>query len=389
MGTIEVLDYLGRTSEQLIKGCATPAHDGTLLFTPDGIASYNALWVRDFGYMVEYAGQYLEDRHIEEAIQFTIKGRREDGWLPDRIYADATAIYAAGEAGKPVGQANLDNTPFLVFVVHSYLNRIEAARAKTLFLEWESVLSRGIDIIPLSEAGLVYNDPGDPHSPYGFTDTIGKTGELFKESLLYWRSCKFLSELYTKFGEAQSAEKYRLRAAEIETNIYRLYDKESKAFLAASDDCRQLDIWGNAYLLYIGFPADGVKAELLQFLKNNYAEYMYKGQVRHLLKGEYWDRLLIDVPHEEYQNGAYWATATGWLVWCLAQVDTDLAAQTVQDVIHSFRHDGIFECLNEGYSKLDSFVVSATNVYGAVDRLVNIEKNQAFIGKLNAISGEA
>jgi hypothetical protein len=382
MGGNKVLNYLGQKSKQLLDGCAVPAHDGTILFTPDGIASYNALWVRDFGYMVEYAGKYLEDHNIEEGIIYSMNARREDGWMPDRIYGDGLAVYAAGEAGKPVGRANLDNTPFLVFVVYYYLNRIDAQKAGELFREWEKLLSDGLDLIELSEAGLVYNDPADPHSPYGFTDTIGKTGELFKESLLYWRSCKFMAELNLKFGDGGQVDRYAQRTSSIEKNIYRLYDPQSKAFLAATEDCKQIDIWGNAYLLYIDFPAEQVKEQLLDFLKLNYELYSYKGQIRHLLKGEYWERLLIDVPHEEYQNGAYWATATGWVVWCLAQTDGKLAAQTVKDVIASFEHDGIFECLNEGYSKLDSFVVSAVNVYGAVDRLINVEENRDFTENL-------
>ncbi|MFC4306805.1 hypothetical protein [Cohnella boryungensis] len=375
----DILNELGQKSRQLIKGCATPAHDGTVLFTPDGIASYNALWVRDFGYMVEYAGAYLEEDSIEKGIRFIMNARREDGWMPDRVYSDGTPVFAAGEAGSPVGEANLDNTPFLLFVVHSYLNRIEKEKAIELYREWKQPLIRGLDLIALSESGLVYNDPSAPHSPYGFTDTIGKTGELFKESLLYWRSCIFLAELDVRFGDRSLAGSLERRAAIIESAIYRLYDESSGAFFAASQDCRQLDIWGNAYMLYIGFPAAKVKDSILAFLKDQYDNYVYKGQIRHLLKGQHWERLLIDVPHEEYQNGAYWATATGWVVWCLAQTDSALAAQTVKDVLDSFKNDGVFECLNEGYSKLDSFVVSAVNVYGAVDRLVNTEKNVGFI----------
>ncbi|MFC4598195.1 hypothetical protein [Cohnella hongkongensis] len=381
----DVLNELGQKSKRLIEGCATPAHDGTVLFTPDGIASYNALWVRDFGYMVEYAGAYLQDASIEKAIRFIINARREDGWMPDRVYSDGTAVFAAGEAGKPVGQANLDNTPFLVFVVYFYLNRIAEDKAAGLYREWKELLRGGLDLIVLSESGLVYNDPADPHSPYGFTDTIGKTGELFKESLLYWRSCKFLAELDRRFGDGRGAGGLERRASAVESAIFRLYDEESGAFFAASQDCRQLDIWGIAYMLYIDFPAAGVKDRLLAFLKDQYGNYVYKGQIRHLLKGEYWDRLLIDVPREEYQNGAYWATATGWVVWCLAQIDAGLAAKTVKDALDSFEHDGIFECVNEGYGKLDSFVVSATNVYGAVDRLVNAEKNAGFIDQMNRL----
>ncbi|HBE77907.1 MAG TPA: hypothetical protein DDW65_09015 [Firmicutes bacterium] len=385
MKTISGFDFLAQKSNELIQGCITEAHDGTRLFTPDGIASYNALWVRDFAYMVEYGGDFLEDRNIEEAIAFIIKGCRADGWMPDRIYADGMAVYAAGEIGTPVGLANLDNTPFLVFIVYFYLNRIHSAKARSLFQHWESFLNRGMDIIPLSESGLVYNNPQAPHSPYGFTDTICKTGELFMESLLYWRSCQFLSKLYARFGNIKATIKFNVRSKKIEKNIFKLYNAEKKAFLAATHDCNQIDIWGNAYLLYIGFPAKKVWLELVSFLHDNYDCYCYKGQIRHLLQGEYWDRLLIDVPREEYQNGAYWATATGWVVWCLAQTDGRLAAKTVNDVISSFAEDGIYECLNVNYAKLDSFVVSAVNVYGAINRLLNHEANRSLIQAIKEI----
>ena len=46
----------------------------------------------------------------------------------------------------------------------------------------------------------------------------------------------------------------------------------------------------------------------------------------------YWQRLLIDVPRETYQNGAYWATATGWIAWCLHRTDPAAAAAVTKAV---------------------------------------------------------
>ncbi|GIO41291.1 hypothetical protein [Paenibacillus apis] len=378
MSNHKLAQLLAQKSDQLIQGCIKVAHDGTKLFTPDGIASYDALWVRDFAYMVEYASEFLQPEDIRAAVDFVIGGRREDGWLPDRIYADGLGVYAAGVVEKPVGEANLDNTPFLAYVVYFYLQSLDEAEARQLFGKWAGALDQGMSLIPLSMEGLVYNDPAKPHSPYGFTDTIGKTGELFMESLLFWRACRFLQELHEKYGQSAVAKSYREQAAAIERSIFKLYDPSRKGFYAATGECKQLDIWGIAYLLYIGFPAGDIREDLLTFLHDNYEAYAYKGQIRHLLQGEYWERLLIDVPHEEYQNGAYWATASGWVIWCLAQKDGKLAAQALKDVADSFVNDGIFECLNEGYSKLDSFVVSATNVHGAYQRLVQ-EQAQSFI----------
>lgn len=368
--SLQTLEYLSSLSKILIEGSRSKAHTGINLYTPDGVSSYNALWLRDFSYMVEYAGEPIPEKDIIDCINYAISGRREDGWMPDRIYGDGTAAYAAGECGKPIGQANLDNTPFLVFTVFSLSSRMSGEDFYPLFRQWEPFLNKGMKIIPLKENGLVFNTNEAPHSPYGFTDTVAKTGYLFMESLLFWRACRFMYELSGRFNGSET-EWYARQYQKTEKNIDLLKDPVTGIYFAASDACRQLDIWGNAYLLYIGFPCTlDTKRSILDFLVKNYDSYVYKGQIRHLLKGEYWERLLIEIKAEEYQNGAYWATASGWIIWCLAQADARLACKTLSEVVTYFRKEGSYECVNGDYKKLPSFVVSATNVYGGFFRLI-------------------
>lgn len=375
--------FLSSLSASLIKGCRVKADDGTVLFTPDGISSYNALWLRDFSYMVEYAGSNLSNTEIINCIRYAISHRREDGWFPDRIYADGTAVYAAGATNEPVGEANLDNTPFLIFIVHSLMLRMDHAEFHTLFAKWEPALCQGLAVIPRSASGLVYNDPHRPHSPYGFTDTVCKTGDLYMESLLYWRACLFLSQMT---ADTATKEKYTAQCAVIQSAIYSLYHAEEHYFVAALGACSQIDIWGMAYMIYIDFPLHaGVEQEILHFLEDHYSEYTFQGQIRHLPKGQYWERLLIPVAHEEYQNGAYWATASGWIIWCLFKVNPSLAAETLYDAVQYLKEKGSFECVNTDYQKLPSFVVSAANIYGCIQRISN---HTTFIDSYNMITGE-
>ncbi len=360
--------YLAELSSVLISGCRAQAYDGTWLYTPDGIANYNAQWLRDFSYMTEYAGFAIPEEDIISCIRYSIRHRREDGWMPDRVTRDGVGVYAAGEMGSPIGEANLDNTPFLVFTVYSLYQRMDMEHFGTLFREWEPCLSRGLSLIPLDQKGMVYNDPVKPHSPYGFTDTVCKTGGLFMESLLFWRACRMMETLCTLYNTGGGL-KYAALSDSVERCLGTLRDADTGLYYAASGDCRQIDIWGMAYMLYIGFPVgDTEKETILAFLCENYGRYMYKGQVRHLLKGEYWQKLLISVEPETYQNGAYWATATGWILWCLAQKDFSLAADALLKVTACFKNEGSFECVNENYEKLPSMVVSATNVYGGLVR---------------------
>ena len=361
--------WLKEQTQQLILGCRVQANDGTWLYTPDGKGNYRALWTRDFAYMVENAGDLMTRNEVEAGLRYLINGIRADGAAPDRVQPDGLAVYVGGPVDRPLGEPNLDNPPFLVIAVDEHLKRLPRKQARALFQEWSASLDKAMDWVSRSAAGLVWNDPAKPHSPYGFTDTIGKTGELFFESLLDWTACRRMAEWHGRVGNSKRAKEYRRRAKLIERNLGILWDEEAGAFLAATKDCRQLDIWGNAYALWLEFPLGKRRGRVLQFLHANHDRCVWRGQVRHLLKGEHWQRLLSPVQPERYQNGAYWATASGWMMYALAHKDPPLAQRIWADLIADFRNNDICECVNEGYRQLPSYVVSATNPLAAARRL--------------------
>jgi hypothetical protein len=368
-GVSSNLAWLTEQTRQLLAGCRVQANDGTWLYTPDGKGNYRALWTRDFAYMVENAGDLLPLDEVEAGLRFLIKGIRADGAVPDRVQPDGLAVYSGGPVDRPLGEPNLDNPPFLVIAVDEHLRRLPRRQADALFREWAASLDKAMAWIPRSAAGLVSNNPAKPHSPYGFTDTIGKTGELFFESLLDWTASRRLADWHRRTGTLGAAKQHQQRAELIERNLGRLWDENAGAFLAATEDCRQVDIWGNAYAIWLDFPLGRKRARILAFLHQRHTEYVWRGQVRHLLKGEHWQRLLAPVQPERYQNGAYWATASGWVIWALAKQDRQLARTFWNDLITDFRSGGICECVNEGYRQLPSYVVSATNPLAAARRL--------------------
>ncbi|MHB8521572.1 MAG: glucosidase family protein [Limisphaerales bacterium] len=361
--------FLTDATRRLLAGCRVPARDGTPLYTPDGKGNYQALWTRDFAYLVENAGDLMPLADIEADIRYLLKGQRTDGAIPDRVRPDGVPVYTAGGEDHPLGEPNIDNPQFLVIAVDAYLKRIPAARRRALFREWSAQLDRGMDYIPRNDRGLVFNDPQKPHSPYGFTDCIGKTGELLMESLLYWTACERLAVWHRRAGDRALAREHRSRAKLIEANLGALWNADIGAFNAATGDCRQIDIWGNAYAVYAGFPLGARRERVLQFLVNNYDHCVWHGQVRHLLAGEYWQRLLTPVAHDRYQNGAYWATASGWVMVAIAKKQPDRARQMFADLIADFRANGICECVTGDYRQLPSYVVSAANPLAAARRL--------------------
>lgn len=361
--------WLEQTTRRLLAGCRVRAHDGTWLYTPDSQGHYAALWTRDFAYMVENAGDLLPPAEVEACLRYLIRGIRADGAAPDRVQADGRALYVGGPADQPLGEPNLDNPAFLVIAVDEHLRRLPRAQAQARFGEWAGPLEKAMDWVPRSPAGLVWNDPSRPHSPYGFTDTVGKTGELLFESLLDWTASRRLAAWYRRGGNRDAAEKHGRRAAQIERHLELLWDAEAGAFFAASRDCRQLDIWGNAYAIWLDFPLGRKRDRVLSFLQRRQDDFVWRGQVRHLLKGQHWQRLLLPIEPERYQNGAYWATAAGWVLYALAQTDPAQARQRWHELIADFCAEGVCECVNEGYRQLPGYVASATNPLAAARRL--------------------
>ncbi|MBU6402857.1 MAG: hypothetical protein KGS61_21255, partial [Verrucomicrobia bacterium] len=299
--------FLTDATRRLLAGCRVRADDGTILYTPDGKGNYRALWTRDFAYMVQNAGDLMPPADIEADIRFLLRGQRNDGAVPDRVRPDGVPVYAAGGEDHPLGEPNLDNPQFLVIAVDAYLKLLPPTRRRTLFAEWSAQLDRGMESIPRDAHGLVWNDPARPHSPYGFTDCIGKTGDLLMESLLDWHACQRLAFWHRQARHRDLAREYRRRAWRIEANLDVLWDETAGAFNAATRDCRQLDVWGNAFAIDVGFPLGARRVRVLRFLVHDCDQFVWHGQVRHLLAGQYWQRLLTPVARDRYQNGAYWA----------------------------------------------------------------------------------
>jgi hypothetical protein len=367
----EMMAWLTERTRHLLTGCQVKAKDGTVLYTPDGKGNYAALWTRDYSYMVENCLDLMPKEHASACIRYLLAGQRGDGCIPDRRQPDGISVYSAGPSNAPVGGPPLDNSAFMVFLVADY---VERTGDLDFFRPTAKPLIKAMDYVPRSEAGLVWNDPRKPHSPYGFTDCVGKTGEQFFDSLLYWRACRRLAGLLHDTDNGGTAAHMEKRADLIEQNIARLWDEKASGFLAAGIDCRQLDLWGNAYAIYIDFPLGERRDPILRMLRDNYGRYAWHGQVRHLLKGEYWQRMLVPVERDRYQNGAYWATASGWVIYALAQVDRDLATRTIDDLITDFRTGGICECVGPNYRQLPDYVASGTNALGGIRRLVQHAK---------------
>lgn len=361
--------WLEDNVERQIKGCQVPASDGTILFTPDGMGNYKALWTRDFCYMVENAFELMKPQLVKAAIVYLLNGQRKDGCIPDRVEPGGRAVYSPGPVDKPMSDYATDNAQFIAKLVYEYVRR---TGDREFLKAVESKVLQGLHFLSRTPDGLIWNDPNNPQCPYGFTDCIAKTGKLFFSSLLYWEACKDMAEICGYYG-APDAAQYQEEGETIKRAMDLLWDNAAGMYLAATIDCRQIDIWGSAYAVYLGFPTDERKDKISNYFLRHYEEIIQNGQVRHLPDNEHWKRMFVNVPEGEYQNGAFWATASGWVLYTIARVDIEKAKKMASDLIAYYQKFGIFECTNKDYLKLNNYVASATNPYGALKKIMRGE----------------
>ena len=354
------VQWMREATMQQLKGCRVRGTNGMWLHTPDGVGNYKALWTRDFYYMVEYAGDLMNPAEIKASIQYLINGQREDGCMPDRVNVDGKAVYSPGADHSPIADHALDNGPFMALLVCAFANQFKDA---TLFQAVEEKLRKGLDFISRAESGLVYNDPENPQCVYGFTDTVKKTGNLLFSSLLYYKACKEMEALCRKYDYG-NLETYKVRAENIQKNIYMLLDEKSGMFWAADNDCKQIDIWGSAYAVSIEITSEEQSKKISDYLIQNADQVFMNGQIRHLPGSDAgWNNLFVPIAEGTYQNGAYWATPLAWVVPVIARQNKPLAKKLLKEVLKDFQENGINECINKGYINIPNYVASATNVY--------------------------
>ena len=157
-------------------------------------------------------------------LSTNLKSRIESRWKVTRLLPTTIAAVLLGTTGfaDPIHTAAINGD-------------------NDFFRNLEPKLRKGLDHVRRAENGLVYNPPANPQCAYGFTDIAAKTGHLLFTSLLYYQACVELDNLQKGMG-GDHAVNYRARADLIHKNLSILWDDQAGMYLAADEDCRQIDI---------------------------------------------------------------------------------------------------------------------------------------------------
>ena len=221
---------------------------------------------------------------------------------------------------------------------------------------------------------------------WGFNDTVMKSGLLLFSSLLRFMTAKELSELCLKRGNDKKAEFYSAHAEKIKYSIIRTFWDGSGWLYSATGLCHQYDVWGTLFAIYIGILPTELEELAIKAIAKAYRDGIISesGYVRMIrttddaYEGQAWEALKPgSTEPNHYQNGAYWATPSGWLFYALAKEDMELAKQCIDEFVEhtkAFEDKGApFEFISPQSTCWEGefYGTSATLPYAGLKRIIS------------------
>jgi hypothetical protein len=319
---------------------------------------YPAFWVRDAAMML--GGSFVPAAEVEgwvrviAAVQPGAEGLRFGRLIippfsiPDHITLDGQACWYPGAY---VEQGNgsygflppADDAFYFVQMVHEHwrLTRKLALFRSTLPTAWgqarlsDVCLKAFASVAADDKTGLVICEAteGRTRVDWGFCDSIRKTGLCLMPSLLRWRAARQLAALLKSDGNAAEAKRLRAEADKLQSAIPATFYRDvptsggakSGLLLSATELGRKDDVWASAFAVWLGILPRQIELRVVRHLLALYEAggTMVEGQVRHLPPtgefGGHWEK--ASSRPDEYQNGGYWATPTGWMIYALRRVN--------------------------------------------------------------------
>jgi hypothetical protein len=353
----DAVTWLETEAHRIIRASKRTMADGTAAFPPQVGLGYEAFWLRDYEYTLEGSVDSYSDEELIDACRLFVANMRTDGAGVDCIKFDGTPIYKPGFGSMGLNPV-ADGSQFTVAVAWHTWRRTHDERLLRAIID---PLVKTMNAVPRNpNTGLVHIQPGDERNrcPYGFTDTIRKQGDLLFCSLLYVQACRQISELLDAVDRDDDVVYWKAEGERVTRSIRSTFwDEQVGLFRAATVCCREHDIWGSAFAVYLGVADSEQSQAVARYFRDHYSEIVQHGQIRHLPGGMYWEQ--ADCARDTYQNGAYWATPTGWFVYTLDLVDPDLADRTVIDLVRDFRNGGACEWIIGSRRQLPNYLASA------------------------------
>ena len=368
----EAVKWLENESHHLIRASRRTMKDGTSAFPPQVGIGYEAFWLRDYVYTLEGSIDSYSDKELLDAGRLFIRSMRADGAGVDCVKFDGHPIYKPG-FGSLGANPVADGSQFTVAVVWYTYQKTKDLKFLEENIDALIRTMRSVPRNPKTKLVHIKDDDWD-RCPYGFTDTVRMQGDVLFCSLLYVEAGRRLSDLLNVVGRKEEAADWKSEVEIVAGNIREVFwDEQVGLFRAATIRCREHHIWGSAFAVYLGIADKGQSMAIARYFKDNYSKVVQNGQIRHLPGGVYWEMCVAG--RDIYQNGAYWATPTGWFVYTLDLVDSGLADRTVIDMVSDFKKGGACEWILGEKRKLPNYLASTSLPLAGIRAMIERRKN--------------
>jgi hypothetical protein len=321
--------------------------------------------------------------------------------IPDHINYDGRSAYYPGSYGSGHDQGNgtcgrvppIDDHYEFVHIAYACWKATGdagvfavAVNGTTVFERLEKAFACPT-IDPDTE--LPQTTEADRAVGFGFCDAEAHTGKLLFASLLRYRAAGELAEVARALGRHERAEDYRQIQRTIRANLVRTFSDakgQQGWFRASTGLSSQPDVWGTLYALHLGVLDHASAAAACKTAAEavRRGTITFEGGVRHVptdrdfSKTMAWERSIV--PVNTYQNGAYWHTASGWLIEALWKEDRALALQVFGEMMAHLRaqdfrkgpgYGAPWECYGrEGQARQNPvYMASVALPYGILKRL--------------------
>ena len=370
----ESVTWLEQESHRLIAASKRAMDNGMDAFPPQVGLGYEAFWLRDYAYTLEGAVDAYTDKQLTDACRLFVRSMDANGAGVDCIKFDGTPIYKPG-FGSMGENPVADGSQFTVDVAW---NTYQKTKDIQLLREIIEPLIKTMNAVsPNPSNGLVHIKPGETwdRCPYGFTDTIRKEGDELFCSLLYVQACRQLADLLQTLERNNDAAKWVAEGERVAASARSVFwDGDTGLFRAATVRCREHDIWGSAFAVFLGVADPEEAQHIAAYFKDHYKEIVQEGQIRHLPGGVYWEQ---GCERDTYQNGGYWATPTGWFVYTLNLADPALADQTMIDLVTGFQKTGACEWVLGEKRVLPNYLASAALPLAGIRAMMTCREHAA------------
>ena len=362
-----------------------PNNTGGILIRPGGRDCYPSFWIRDYAMSLECGFITTEEqRHMLQLAaktqcdqnQITKSGSmipvgaiadhiRIDDSLP--VYFPGTYSYT-GQGGKTFGLfPPYCDQFFFIHMAWFYVKSIYRTNVLNEQINGRRIIDRlelAFQVPPTRQDGvLVYTTNEFRGIDFGFRDVIDMTGDLSFPSMLRYRAANELSELFDLMKNTNKSLKYKLIANRIKDEIPKIFLDDRGMLVASTGKSKQADLWGTALAICMDIFSKEQTSKTSHFLAESYQNGLMSknGNIRHILTCDdfsdstAWEKSLA--AKNNYQNGAYWGTPTGWVCYAIAKVNVEAARQLAKEYIDDLREGDYrkgpkfgapWECYNAG-----------------------------------------